>query len=103
MRNPKTGKRAIQNAIKALEKTHHQHIAVYGHGLSERLTGNHETACIEHFSFGVSDRGASIRIPHAVEKNNCGYLEDRRPGANADPYEVSAVLLKTICEIKETV
>ncbi len=97
MRDKSTGMDAINAAIKALEARHDDHIAVYGHGLKERLTGLHETACISKFSAGVSDRGASIRIPRAVEINGCGYLEDRRPGANADPYEVSAILLETIC------
>ncbi|MDO8523757.1 MAG: hypothetical protein Q7R74_00840, partial [bacterium] len=26
-----------------------------------------------------------------------GYLEDRRPAANMDPYQVTAALLKTVC------
>ena len=29
-----------------------------------------------------------------------GYLEDRRPGANCDPYLVCARILKTICELE---
>jgi len=73
---------------------------VYGHDLDQRLTGQHETAHIKTFSSGISDRAASIRIPHAVATKGYGYLEDRRPGANANPYEVSAVLIKTICNIK---
>lgn len=97
MRDPKTGMQTIHTAIKALEKRHKAHIAVYGAGLEQRLTGRHETANINTFSAGVGNRGASIRIPCSVEKQGCGYLEDRRPGANADPYEVSAVLLETIC------
>ena len=97
MRNKETGAKAIEDAIEALSKTHQEHIAVYGHGLSERLTGQHETAHINQFSHGVSDRGASIRIPQSVAQDGYGYIEDRRPGANADPYEVSAMLIKTIC------
>ena len=99
MRDPKTGKATIEKAIKQLSKKHKEHIAVYGHRLSERLTGRHETCHIDEFRHGVADRGASLRIPLHVSKNNYGYLEDRRPGANADPYEVSARILKTLCEI----
>lgn len=99
MRDKKTGMQAIETAIKALSKRHHEHIAVYGHDLEQRLTGRHETASINDFSYGVSDRGASIRIPRTVAIDGYGYLEDRRPGANSDPYEVSAILLATICGI----
>jgi len=99
MRDPKTGKEAIDKAIEALSKRHKEHIALYGFGLEERLTGKHETASIEKFSSGVSNRAASIRIPRSVANKGYGYIEDRRPGANANPYEVSSILIKTICGI----
>ncbi|AML55472.1 glutamine synthetase beta-grasp domain-containing protein [Coxiella burnetii] len=100
MRAPATGREAIEQAIERLSKRHDAHIAVYGHGLEERLTGKHETAPITQFSSGVGNRGASVRIPSAVASRGCGYLEDRRPGANADPYQVAAILLETICGIQ---
>lgn len=100
MRNPKTGRQAIDAAIKLLEKRHNDHIKVYGYGLEERLTGKHETAHISQFTAGESDRGASIRIPINVRLEGCGYLEDRRPGANANPYEVAAMLIETICDVR---
>ena len=96
-RDPKTGMQAIKLAILALEKKHKQHLAVYGADLEERLTGAHETASINQFSQGVSDRSASIRIPAMVAEQGYGYLEDRRPGANADPYEVASAIIDTIC------
>ena len=99
MRDPKTGAESIKKCLKLLEKKHKEHIAIYGHRLSERLTGKHETCHINEFKHGIANRGASIRIPLHVSKQGYGYLEDRRPGANADPYEVSARILKTICEI----
>jgi glutamine synthetase len=71
---------------------------VYGEGNERRLTGLHETQAIDTFSWDVSDRGASIRIPWQVEKDGFGYLEDRRPSANCDPYEVSYKLIETICK-----
>jgi len=96
-RNPSTGMDAIHKAIEALSKHHREHIAVYGFGLEERLTGEHETASIHTFSSGTGDRGASIRIPRAVANKGYGYFEDRRPGANANPYEVAAALVETVC------
>ena len=74
-----------------------EHIAVYGHDNHLRLTGKHETQSIDQFSFGVSDRGASIRIPIAtVERGWKGWLEDRRPNSAADPYKVAARIVKTV-------
>jgi glutamine synthetase len=99
MRDATSGKAAIQNAITNLEKRHTDHIEVYGHGLAERLTGAHETCSIHEFKSGVSDRGASIRIPISTNQKGCGYIEDRRPGANADPYQVSTKLMRTICNL----
>jgi len=96
-RDPKTGMDAINKAVDALGKQHNKHIAVYGYALEERLTGRHETASISTFTSGVSDRGASIRIPRQVSIKGYGYFEDRRPGANANPYEVSAALMETVC------
>lgn len=98
MRSDSIGTKAIKEAIKKLSKKHKEHIAVYGYGLEERLTGAHETCSIDEFKSGVANRGASIRIPHHVQKAGKGYLEDRRPGANADGYEVAAILIETICK-----
>lgn len=99
MRESSSGMKAINEAIDRLSKTHDAHIKVYGDGLAERLTGRHETCSIDEFRHGVSDRGASIRIPAHVSKAGYGYLEDRRPGANADPYQIAGRILKTICAI----
>lgn len=98
MREP-GGVAAIETAIQKLSSRHGDHIAVYGAGLADRLTGQHETCSIEEFRGGVADRGASIRIPRHVAEKGCGYLEDRRPGANCDPYQVSRMLLETVCGI----
>ncbi len=78
-----------------------EHIAVYGADNHLRLTGKHETASIHDFSFGVSDRGASIRIPVGVPANGWkGYLEDRRPNSAADPYKVAARIIETVKAVK---
>ena len=69
----------------------------YGIGIESRLTGAHETAHYTQFSYGTSDRGASIRIPWQTAKNKKGWLEDRRPNANMDPYVVSRLMVETVC------
>lgn len=70
---------------------------VYGHGYEDRLTGAHETCSHAQFKYGVGDRTASIRIPLHVEHKGKGYIEDRRPCANIDPYEVCTFLIETVC------
>ena len=65
-------------------------------------TGAHETCSINEFRSGDSDRGASIRIPVPTAQNGYGYLEDRRPGANSDPYLVAARILVSVCELDES-
>ena len=76
-----------------------RHISVYGADNDQRLTGKHETQSINEFSYGVSDRGASIRIPiGTVEDGWKGRLEDRRTSSNADPYKVAAAIIKTTKE-----
>lgn len=99
MRDAKTGRGAVESAIAKMEAKHKAHIAVYGHGLADRLTGLHETCPIDEFRYGESDRGASIRIPLVTAQKGYGYLEDRRPGANADPYRVAARILATIFDL----
>jgi glutamine synthetase len=99
MRDPQTGQSTIDGAIESLRKAHELHIINYGAGLAERLTGLHETCHINEFRSGRSDRGASIRVPAQVANDGYGYIEDRRPAANCDPYLVSALLVNTICEL----
>ena len=87
----------IKSLCDKFKPTHEQHIADYGSKNDERLTGLHETQHIGKFSYGISDRGASIRIPMALAQNNWkGYLEDRRPSGNADPYKVTNRILITL-------
>lgn len=81
--------------MKKLESRHKEHIANYGTGNEERLTGKHETASMEKFSYGVANRGASVRIPNATAQNKKGYFEDRRPASNMDPYVVTGMIFQT--------
>jgi glutamine synthetase len=91
----------IDAICQALQARHKEHIAVYGKDNTLRLTGRHETCSINQFRWGVSDRGASIRIPTTAVENGKGYLEDRRPAANMDPYEVSNILMETVCGVED--
>ena len=84
-------------AAKALGKRHDLHIENYGHAIEERLTGLHETCSYKEFRYGVSDRGASVRIPWQVARDKKGYIEDRRPNANMDPYVVTRLIIETVC------
>jgi glutamine synthetase len=88
---------AVIEAAEALGEKAEEHITQYGAGVDQRLTGLHETAPWTEFSYGVSDRGASVRIPWQVEKDGKGYLEDRRPNANCDPYVVTRLMTETCC------
>ena len=92
------GDQAVYEKIcQAFEPRVPEHIAVYGADNDQRLTGEHETQRIDQFSFGVSDRGASIRIPVGTVTNGWkGWLEDRRPASNADPYKVASEIIKTV-------
>ncbi|CAO1624120.1 unnamed protein product [Parajaminaea phylloscopi] len=91
------GIKAIESAIEKLSKRHAEHIKVYGEDNDLRLTGRHETGHIGSFSSGVANRGASIRIPRHVAAQGKGYLEDRRPASNIDPYAVTGRLVLTVC------
>jgi glutamine synthetase len=88
---------AIITACDALAEKAELHVKNYGADIEHRLTGMHETAPWNEFSYGVSDRGASIRIPLQVHKDGRGYLEDRRPNANMDPYVVTRLINETVC------
>ena len=88
---------AIIAACEALGEKAMEHVHQYGFGIEGRLTGLHETAPWNEFSYGVSNRGASVRIPWQVEADKSGYIEDRRPNANCDPYLVTGAITQTVC------
>ncbi|CAN1284140.1 Glutamine synthetase leaf isozyme, chloroplastic [Linum perenne] len=89
------GFEVIKKAILNLSLRHMDHIRAYGEGNERRLTGKHETASIDQFSWGVANRGCSIRVGRETEQKGKGYLEDRRPASNMDPYIVTALLAET--------
>ncbi|KAA0185156.1 Glutamine synthetase 2 cytoplasmic [Fasciolopsis buskii] len=101
MRTPGSGLKAIEEAVEKLSRRHVEHLQVYnwrhGMGSCRRISGQRETSNIDGFSSGVANRESSIRIPRQVAKDGCGYLEDRRPSANCDPYQVIRMLVQTTC------
>ncbi len=91
------GEEKIKALLDKFAPLHDEHIAVYGSFNDMRLTGLHETQAIDKFSYAVSDRGASVRIPvGTVQDGWKGYLEDRRPASNADPYKVVRRICQTV-------
>lgn len=96
MREP-GGMKFIEAALEKLSKRHKEHIAVYGSDNELRLTGKHETGSIDSFTYGVANRGASIRIPRECAHKGYGYFEDRRPSSNGDPYQITGIMIETIC------
>ena len=96
MRDGSRGREGFENLLNRMRETHYSHIANYGDDNEKRLTGLHETQHIDTFSWGIADRGASVRIPSEVVRNNWkGYLEDRRPAANCDPYKVALSIINS--------
>ena len=93
----KGGKKYFEALMAAFDKYKNEHIAVYGPDNHLRLTGLHETQSIDKFNWGVANRGASVRVPHSFVNNGYkGYLEDRRPNSQGDPYAIAGRILKTI-------
>ena len=91
----KGGYSVIIDAVEKLSKKHKEHMENYGAYNRLRMTGQHETASFDKFSYGVANRGCSIRIPTSTEKKQCGYFEDRRPASNMDPYVVTSLIFET--------
>merc|ERR1719240_2143139 len=86
----------IHDMMEHFDKNHKLHISVYGDDNQKRLTGIHETSSCETFSYGVANRAASFRIPTSVQNaNGKGYIEDRRPASNIDPYVVGSLIADT--------
>ncbi|XP_065850496.1 glutamine synthetase nodule isozyme isoform X2 [Euphorbia lathyris] len=89
------GYEVIKEAIEKLGSKHKEHIVAYGEGNERRLTGRHETADINSFSWAVANRGVSVRVGRETEKASKGYFEDRRPASNMDPYIVTSMIAET--------
>lgn len=97
MRN-EGGYQYIVEACEKLKTGHTEYIKITGRDNDKRLSGKYETSNINIFNYGVGDRSSSIRIPQLVYKNGKGYLEDRRPASNIDPYKIVASIMQSVCE-----
>ena len=89
------GRKVIEETCEQFKEFHQRHLAIYGAGNEGRLTGQHETCSYGEFRWGVADRTASIRIPRMVADEGFGYMEDRRPAANADPYAICGAIVRS--------
>lgn len=90
------GMKHIEAAMEKLSKRQGEHMAVYGEDNQLRMTGKHETSSYDKFTWGVANRGSSVRIPRACASEGKGYFEDRRPASNADPYQVTGIIAETL-------
>ena len=90
------GEEYFKSIFNSFESRHKLHIDNYGSENEHRLTGKHETQSMDKFSWGIADRGASIRVPLSTASEWKGYLEDRRPASNADPYRITKVILDSL-------
>jgi len=96
MRAGTGGMKYIEDMMSKMDKKHKMHVDCYGADNDKRLTGLHETSSMDKFSYGAGNRGASVRIPTStMNADGKGYIEDRRPASNIDPYVVSALLYDT--------
>jgi glutamine synthetase len=91
------GMKHIEAAMEKLAERQVEHMEVYGEDNRKRMTGLHETASYDKFTWGVANRGSSVRIPRAVAAEGKGYFEDRRPASNADPYRITGIIVETLC------
>ncbi|KAK1084852.1 glutamate--ammonia ligase, partial [Friedmanniomyces endolithicus] len=91
------GMKAIERHMESLSKRHKEHMAVYGEGNEARMTGAHETASYDKFTWGIANRGASVRVNRQCADEGKGYFEDRRPASNADPYQITGMIVETLC------
>ena len=88
----------IKKAFEKLAKSHNEDLKSYGSFNELRMTGKHETSSMEKFTYGIGNRGASVRIPKQVQHDKKGYFEDRRPASNLDPYKVLHKMMRSILD-----
>lgn len=98
MMREENGYNSILDACIKLKQNHEQHMLSYGKDNQMRLSGTHETSDPNTFTYDVGNRNTSVRIPINVFLDGKGYLEDRRPGSNIDPYIVTELIVRTVCK-----
>lgn len=77
--------------------------SLYGKGVCERLTGRLETSHWTDFTWDIGTRDTSVRIPIGVSEAKCGYFEDRRPGANVNPYVIAWYIFERVLAFENIV
>ena len=88
----------IITACEALGKNVEEHVEDYGAGIEHRLTGQHETAPWQRVQLRrVGPRRVGAHPVAGREGDKKGYIEDRRPNANMDPYVVTRLITDTFC------
>ena len=98
------GKEYFEALMAAFDKHRNEHIAVYGPDNHLRLTGLHETSR----STSSTTASPTAAPPSASRTASCnngykGYLEDRRPNSQGDPYKIASQILKTIATVPTSV
>jgi glutamine synthetase len=93
------GIKHIEAAMEKLASRQAEHMAVYGEDNQQRMTGKHETASYDKFTWGIANRGASVRVNRAVAEEGKGYFEDRRPASNGDPYQITGIMVETVSSL----
>merc|ERR1712178_526649 len=96
-RDPKVGWDTFMAYCDSLKTHHAGAMEVYGTGNEKRMTGAHETAKFDEFTYGIGARGCSVRIGNDAKRDGCGYMEDRRPSSNIDPYLSCSALADITC------
>lgn len=90
------GIKEIYRVIQNMENSHADNIKLYGENNEKRLSGIHETSDFKKFTWGIGNRGVSVRINNRTKSNGFGYFEDRRPAANMDPYLVTSAIMANV-------
>ncbi|GJQ88142.1 hypothetical protein Trydic_g13147 [Trypoxylus dichotomus] len=93
------GLSTLEGYMQKLSKRHEEHLRKYdpygGQQNKLRLTGKDGTSAVDNFTSGVGDKSLSVRITKETETKKKGYIEDRRPASNSDPYAVCDMVVRT--------
>ena len=93
--------RHIKKAVDKLAITPQANLFKYydrhgGEDNKARLIGDHFIPSYNEFSSGMADKYVSVRIPVRCAEQGRGYLEERRPISDCDPYEATLAFMKAI-------
>merc|ERR1711924_361246 len=97
------GMKVITAALEKMKAKHMEHMDLYGTDNDQRMTGALETSSFSEFSYGWPTVAAPCASPATLEKNGCGYFEERRPASNMDPYVVTGKIVQTTVLDKDAI